>query len=166
MNVINFFEDLAVLWNSTQKCGTCWTFGAPLTEPGLNATIPRPTEECCTHLMVTNYAIGSQYRFSGSTNLQNYEACDHTFTLYAVQQRTDIGQQVFREIPGHPIDSGLWKQVHEPLLGCLGCGRELELCTLGYDFDITSWRMETVIFKEDQNWTGWKITATFRERIQ
>ena len=165
MNVINFFKDLAQSWDEQSKCGSCWKFGAPLSESGLNKSISKPEEACCTHLFVTSYRIGSQYRYNGTTGLQNYEAADHSFVLYAVQQVTDIGQNVYNEIPDSLVDDGLWAKIQEPLLGCLGSGRELELCELGYDFDITSWIMETVMLKEDQNWTGWRITGTFRELI-
>ena len=165
LNLVDFFEELTELWTDQGKCGSCWSFGAPLTEAGANKQQLESGEECCIHLILTNYKIISGYRYSPETKLQNYESCDHSFTLYAVMPRADIGQNVFNEIAGHPIEQSLWAEVQAKILGCLGCGRELDLCELGYDFDIVSWIMESVFFKEDQNWTGWKITGTFRERL-
>lgn len=165
LDLVSFFKDLAELWTAQEKCGSCWSFGAPLTEAGANKQQPADGQECCIHLILTNYRLISGYRYSPETSLQNYESCDHSFTLYAVMQRSDIGQNVFNEIAGHPISSSLWAEVQSKISGCLGCGRELSLCELGYDFDIVSWMMESVFFKEDQNWTGWKITGTFRSKL-
>ena len=165
LNAVTFFKELAESWKAANKCGNCWSFGAPLTEAGMNTQQPQSGSECCVHLILTKYRVGSTYKYNDTTKLQNYEACNHNFTLYAVVQRSDTGQNVFNEIEGHPISESLWTEVHEPLLDCLGCGREMDLCALGYDFDIISWDMEAVIFKEDQNWTGWKITGSFREKL-
>lgn len=164
LDLVAFFTDLAALWTEQGKCDSCWSFGAPLSEAGMNRQQPETGEECCIHLILTNYRMGSAYRYSPQTEQQNYKSCDHHFILYAVMQRSDIGQNVFNEISGHPITESLWAESLSKIAGCLGCGRELELCELGYDFDILSWSMESVLLKGDQNWTGWKITGSFRTK--
>ncbi|MGL5233831.1 MAG: hypothetical protein ACRC8Z_03615, partial [Empedobacter falsenii] len=62
-----------------------------------------------------------------------------------------------------PIEDSIWKTVIEPLQNCLGCGNELDLCELGYDFEITKWDMEIVKKYEDSNYAGWKINGIFRQ---
>lgn len=160
--VIEFFEKLTELYNSTNKCGFCWEYGAPLSESAMNNQQPVDGRQCCVNVFVTDYQISSYYQTNNQTSLTNFEACDHRFTLFVVQQREDIGQNVFNEIPGHDITSGLWKELYAPLQNCLGCERDLYECELGYDFMVTAWDMMVVKFKDDRNLTGWKISGRFR----
>lgn len=160
--IINYFEKLAEQYNSENKCGFCWSFGAPLSESAMNKQLAEEGKQCCINLFVTDYQISSFYKVNDITGLTNYEACDHRFTLYAVQQREDIGQNTFNEIPGHNIDTSLWRELLQPLQDCLGCEKELYECMLGYDFQVLAWDMVLVKFKEDRNLTGWKISGRFR----
>lgn len=167
MNVITFFEDAVKLWNGKPdeeiepKCGFCWSFGAPLSESGLNASESIADDKCCVHLFVTYYKTATSYTKS-NTGLKNREWCDHIFILFAVQS-SDIGANVYNEQPNHDIDESLWKTHLQPIQDCLACGNELELCDLGYDFEIAKWDMEVVKKYEDMNYTGWKITGIFRQ---
>lgn len=165
MDIVQFFQDLVDNYNADLKCGFCWQFGAPLSESGMNKQQIEQDSACCAHLFLTDYVERAEYRFNTSTGLNNYEACLLDFTIYVGVQREDIGQNVYNEIAGHPLDQGLWAEVFNPLKDCLGCGRELYLCELGYDFDITKWNMRKVQFKDDKNFTGWKIDGTFRIKM-
>ena len=161
--IIEFFKALAAKYNDEQKCGFCWTFGAPLSESAMNNQQAVEGEQCCINMFVTDYKISSQYGVSNPTGLTTTEDCDHRFILYVGQQREDIGQNVYNEVPGYDeITDSLWAEVYKPLMDCLGCARHLYECELGYDFRVTAWDMETVKFKEDRNLTGWKITGRFR----
>ena len=168
MNIIKFFEDLTILWNGNpdeeipSKCGECWYFGAPLGESEMNASQSTDQDKCCVHLFVTYYKTSSSYTKNLQTGLINREWCDHIFTLYAVKQ-SRIDLNIYNEQPLHPIDESLWKTIIEPLQNCLGFGAELELCELGYDFEISKWDMEVVKKYEDSNYTGCKINGTFRQ---
>lgn len=162
MDIVQFFKDLTAKYNAEEKCGFCWEFGAPLSESGMNKQQIDQDRACCVHLYLTDYSERSEYRYNGQTGLNNYEACLMDFTAYVGQQREDIGQNTYNEIGGHPVEEGLWAEVYKPLRDCLGCGRELYLCELGYDFDITKWNMKKIIFKDDKNFTGWRIDGTFR----
>lgn len=160
MNIVKFFQDLADRWNTDQKCGFCWSFSAPLSEDRMNATIK--DEPCCVHLFLTFISNSHGYKTTPKTGLKSLEWCDVNFTLYAVQ-KTNLGINAYNEIPDHPIDESLWKTILEPLNNCLGCGNELDLCELGYDFEIIRWQMETTLLQHDNNYTGWKINGTFRQ---
>lgn len=160
--IVEYFRDLAEHYNALNKCGFCWTFGAPLSESAMNNQQAVYGSQCCINMFVTDYQISSYYRVNDRTGLTNYEACDHKFTLYVVQQREDIGQNVFNEIPGHDISTSLWGELYGPLKNCLGCERNLYECELGYDFEVLSWDMVIVKFKEDRNLTGWKVSGRFR----
>ncbi len=162
MNAIKFFEDLSTRWQSESKCNECWTFGAPLGEGEMNASQSTIETQCCVHLFVTYYKTSSGYSKNGQTGLVNREWTDHIFTLFAVKH-SDISLNVYNEQPYHPIDQSLWKTIIEPLQNCLGNGNEIDLCELGYEFEITKWDMEVVKKYEDSNYTGWKINGTFRQ---
>ena len=134
MNVITFFEDLASNYNDKQQCGECWTFGAPLSNSGMNAS--KSDAPCCVHLFLTFYRTSSNYQRNSITGLANRHYTDHSFILYVVKQsRVDLN--TYNEQTGHPIDASLWMSILEPLQNCLGSGNELDLCELGYEFDIT-----------------------------
>jgi len=158
MNIITFFENIAKAWSKEKRCGECWTFGAPLSNSGMNKS--EPEKACCVHLFVTNYNTVSGY-FTGSTGLKNRQWTDHNFIMYAVKD-ANIGVNTYNEQPGHCIDSSLWKTHCEPLLDCFGNGNEIDLCKFGFD-DLINWRMEVVTNYQDSNYAGWRITATFRE---
>ncbi len=162
MNVIKFFEDLTKQWNEENHCDDCWTFGAPLGEGEMNASQSTIDNQCCVHLFVTYYKTSSSYTKNSRTGLKNREWTDHIFILYAVKH-SDIGLNIYSEQPFHPIDESLWKTIIEPLQDCLGNGNEIDLCELGYDFEIVKWDMEVVKKYEDSNYTGWKIAGTFRQ---
>ena len=160
--IIDFFKALAAKYNDEQKCGFCWEFGAPLSESAMNNQQAVEGRQCCVNLFVADYKISSIYSVNNNTGLTTTEDCDHRFIVYVGQQREDIGQNVYNEIEGHEITSSLWAEVYKPLMDCLGCDRALYECELGFDFRVTAWDMETVKFKDDRNFTGWKITGRFR----
>lgn len=159
MNIVKFFQDLANRWDAEQKCGFCWAFSAPLSESGMNSTAVNTP--CCTHLFLTYIRNAHGYKNSPQTGLKSLEWCDVSFTLYAVQN-TNLGINTYNETPNHPISESLWSTILEPLNNCLGCGNEINLCEMGYPFEIIKWDMETAIYHHDNNYTGWKINATFR----
>lgn len=161
--IIDFFKALTAKYNDEQKCGFCWTFGAPLSESAMNNQQAEEGRQCCINVFVTDYKISSIYGSNNATGLTTTEDCDHRFILYVGQQREDIGQNVYNEIPGYDeITDSLWAEVYKPLLDCLGCERVLYECELGFDFRVTAWDMETIKFLHDRNFTGWKITGRFR----
>lgn len=164
MDLVQFFQDLADKYAADKKCGLCWSFGAPLSESGLNKQEITQENVCCVQMFLTDYSIGSEYRYSQRTELLNFERCLHNFTLYVVQQVDDTGISTYNEITGHPISQSLWQTVYKPILDCLGCGKELYLCELGYDFDIIKWALKKVHLRGDRNLTGWKIDGTFRTK--
>lgn len=159
MNLVKFFQELSDRWTQEKKCGFCWSFSAPLSESGMNTAINK--EICCVHLFLTQIENIHGYKINDLTGLKSLEWCDFNFVLYAVKD-SNIGINVYDEIPNHPIDESLWKTILEPLNNCLGCGNELDLCELGYDFEIIKWQMQTSILEMDNNYTGWKIFGTFR----
>ena len=164
MNVIKFFKEVAERYNDEDKCGFCWSFKAPLSESGLNKTELTEEEQCCLQLFITDYETDPGETIDERTGLSKKKYCDHIFTLYVVKP-SDIGLNVYNEIPGHPISESLWETILEPIQNCIGCGNEFDLCEMGYDFDILRWKMKAVQFKEDYNYTGWRILGVFRQKI-
>lgn len=164
MNVIQFFQQVSTEWNEEQKCNSCWTFGAPLSISGMSGSTQENDSVCCNHLFITEYEISNGYKKNDLTQQINTEWCDHIFTLFVVK-KADLGINVYNEQTGHPIDESLWKTILEPLLNCLGCGKEFDLCEMGYEFEIFKWNMKATIYKEDQNYTGWRILGIFRQYI-
>ncbi|RMZ58973.1 hypothetical protein D1632_15520 [Chryseobacterium nematophagum] len=164
MNIVSFFKQVVERYNDESKCGFCWAFKAPLSESGLSRAQLREEDECCLQLFITDYETDTGYRMNEKTGLSHRKYCDHSFTLYVVKP-SDIGLNVYNEIPGHPINESLWETILAPIQNCIGCGNEFDLCEMGYSFDILRWKMKTVQFKEDHNYTGWRILGVFRQFI-
>lgn len=158
MNIIQFFEQKTIEWNKSNHCNSCWTFGAPLSEAEMNAT-RHDDDACCVHLFVTTYRTTSGYQRT-QTGLISRVYTDHHFVLYAVRHAR-LGINTYSEQPHHPIDESLWKTHIEPLQKCLGKGHEIDFC--GSGLEIQRWDMDVVKQYNDMNYTGWKITGTFRE---
>lgn len=162
MNIISFFKNLTEQFNNENKCGFCWEYSAPLSESGMN----RKTSEdpCCTHIFITYYKTSIGYKKDGQTTLKNEEWKDHIFTLYVVR-KSNLGVNIYNEANGYPISEGLWSTILEPLQNCLGDANNLPICELGYPFEVTKWDMETTVLKDDNNYTGWKVSGIFREKL-
>lgn len=159
MNIIDFFQNLANRWNEENKCGFCWKFSAPHSESAMNTA--RTEDPCCVHLFLTYRRNIRGYSQNPRVNyLTKAEYCDYYFTLYAVKQ-SEIGLNVYSEMPEHAIDESLSKTILEPLENCLACGAEIDLCESGYT--MLKWDMETTTLHLDSNYTGWKITGAFRK---
>lgn len=161
MNIIDFFQAKTLVFNSENKCGFCWSFGAPLSESGMNSSKPANNAECCLHLFVTYYKTSSSFTRNSMTSLKNREWTDHIFTLFAVQN-ANLGTNTYNEQPLHPISESMWSTHLKPIQECLGNGNELVICE---PFELIRWDMEVVQRFEDQNYTGWKINGTFRENL-
>lgn len=164
MDIVAFFKDLVSHYSEINKCGFCWAFGAPLSESGMNKQEMRDAEVCCMHIYLTDVIYRSEMRYNATTTLQNYDGCNTSFTLYIGRQTEDLGLNSYDEIQDHPVEESLWDTIWKPLQECLGCGREFDLCELGWDFDITKWDMRMVKFKDDNNFTGWKVEGSFRTK--
>lgn len=164
MNIKNFFTDLVKHYNETNKCGRCWAFFAPLSEKRLNQTKLKEEELCCTKIFLTYYKYSSGILRNPQTGLTAKRYCDYILTFYVVTE-TKLGKNTDREQPYHEEDESLYNSIIAPLEECIGCGREFEICSIGYNFDIFKWDMEPVVQDYDNNYVGWKVNAVFREYI-
>lgn len=162
MDIVTFFEDLIELWNTEKKCDSCWAFSAPLSEDGMNATVKSDIDKCCTHFFITEYETSSGDTENPDTGEIIKSWCDHIFTLYVVKHAS-LGVNTYNEQPEHPISESLWATILRPIQNCLGCGKQFDLCELGYDFKIPKWNMKAIKLKEDHNYTGWRILGIFRQ---
>jgi hypothetical protein len=160
MTVIEFFRQLATRWTNDGQCGECWTFSAPLSVETMNNYVVREATECCVHMFVTRYNIRTAETRSPNTGLVNSQTCVHDFDIYFVKQ-SDLGTMIDNEQIGYGENDGVLGSILDPLAECIGCGREFELCAMGWDFDITQWTMYPVIKNQDHNWTGWRVAGTF-----
>lgn len=164
MIVPTFFKQVAEQWTADQQCGECWVSSAPLSVQAMNNYVVREGEECCVHIFVTRYNIRTIETRHPVTKLVNSTKCVHDFDLYFVKQ-TDFGTHVDNEQIGYGDDESLIGEILDPLSECIGCGREFDLCAMGWDFDITQWSMTPTIREQDFNWTGWRVAGTFEINV-
>lgn len=172
MDVVEFFKQVAADWQVAQKCGFCWSFGAPLEESAVNKQQAPDGEEpdedlsCCVNVLLADIVIAPQRTFDPVTTFQTSRADNHSFTLYVLRQ-DEIGKNNYNEIAGHPIEESKWAETLRPLQKCLTAENLLPFCEkLGHSIQITAWQMTAKTNYLDQNYTGWQIRATFKELIQ
>ena len=165
MDIVNFFKRQTDLWNEDNKCGFCWSFGAPLTESGVNETvIDKNCNDCClVNLFITNLSERKNRNYNNTTKLLIDYTIDYTFTLHVLAlDRTDTN--VYNEQIGYPVCESKWSNILRPLQKCVCEEEVLKLCEiLDKKILITNWNAITRINWLDNNYTGWSITMTFRD---
>lgn len=161
MEIVDFWKRQVDKWQTENKCGFCWEFGAPLKDSQLN--IEQTDEACCTYVFLTEIETVETPKFSPNTGFLNGKNCDTTFTLYVVR-KGDLGTNNYSEIKGHPISESNWETIFNPISECLDCNLILDFCTLEYGLkiDITQWRKTLEHAAFDNNYFGWKVRGTFR----
>lgn len=162
MDIINFWQQQVDAWNAANYCNKCWTFGAPLTEAGVNIQQVPEAEACCVHVIVSSYREGISPTYNSRTGLMNRRPRTINLTMRFMQQDTD-GANVYNEILGHPISESKWVNILQPLKECITPEGVIDFCAfLGYNVDITSWSMEAEITRLDNSYTGWRINMQLR----
>lgn len=165
MNLPQFFKDMVANFNTTDRCGFCWSFKKVKGESGMNTLRLTDSDKCCVQVILTyerkNYS--ERYNFVTTATTENY--CDNQFTLYVVKP-SDLGRNYSHEIPGHDETESVSASIIQPLFACLTCENVLDLCELGYEFGISQWSTEEVLFLGDQNFSGIKINGMFRVKLE
>ena len=164
MNPIDFFEQQVAKWNEDEKCGFCFSFSAPLVESAINIQQIRKDEECCVQVMITDVGFQNNFTRNATTRLLTEEICDHTFTLFVLAPDS-LGINNYNEIANHSVEESKWKRILQPLQDCFGCGLILDFCDFWqFPVEVTQWRGTSLLNYQDNNYSGWKINATFRIR--
>jgi hypothetical protein len=162
VNPITFFEQQIQIYNEDEKCDSCWSFSAPLKESAINITQPLPDEKCCVKVFLTDLTTSQNNEYNNTTNYITRKTCDYTFNLFVLKDST-IGRNNYDEMKGYSIDESKWKLIFEPLEQCMGCDAQLDFCDImGFNIQVPRWSMSMVHNYLDQNYDGWKISATFR----
>jgi len=115
IDIVNFYKDKVQQWNDENKCGFCYSFGAPLFNSELNI---QQIEDCCLNVFLVNYNIKPIYKndnvFFGYQNIDYFL---HNFDLYLILP-SELGINNYNEISGHPIEESKWKTIFFPLINC------------------------------------------------
>ncbi|HSH68032.1 MAG TPA: hypothetical protein VLB84_20025 [Bacteroidia bacterium] len=160
MDIVKFWKQQVEKWQEDEKCGFCWEFSAPLFENVTN--IQQTEEDCCTYVFLTKLVRNRVPQFSANTGFLNRKFCDYSFTLHVVR-KGDLGTNNYNEIAGHPIEESRWNEIYKPIADCLDCDLMLDFCEfVGLKVDEMTWREEMEQAYMDNNYFGWRITATFR----
>jgi hypothetical protein len=84
MNVIIFWQEQVNKWNEENKCGFCWSFGAPLKIEAMNIQQIQPDKKCCVNVFLTDLTIQKQNIYSSNSVYVDKSICQTRFTLYAL----------------------------------------------------------------------------------
>ena len=171
MDIVKFWSDVTAQWQAEQKCGLCWEFEAPYIE-ALSHSIQNVNrdeigdEKCCVSVIYTTPQISETQGIHPLTQFPIREGRDYSFTIHFVK-RGDLGTNNYTEIKGHPVSESRHETTYNPILKCLEDKRLYELfCEyVGKKIDVPVWRLQPSHAYLDNNYFGWKLTATFREEI-
>lgn len=161
MNIVKFWSDQVNKWKETDKCNMCWEFSAPLFEDASN--IFQNREACCTYVLLTDLTENTVPRYNTQTGFKTAQHTDYSFTVDFVI-KGDLGTNNYNEIKDHPIEESRYETIYRPLRECINLNDiDLDFCEfLGYIPENMRWNMSMSRAYLDNNYFGWKLTASFR----
>lgn len=161
MDIVDFWSKQVNKWKEEQKCDMCFEFSAPLFEDASN--IFQTREACCTYVLLTGWKERSTPTYDRISSLKLNQSTDVIFTIDIVQ-KGDLGTNNYNEIEGHPIEQSRYETIYKPIRECINLNKiELDFCLfLGFKPQESKWELEMSRAYLDNNYFGWKITATFR----
>lgn len=165
MDIKEFWKSQVDIWNQSEFCGRCWTFGGVTDRAGINRYKIREETKCCVHVFITDRVNDNNFIYPSETSVfQRRINCVNSFTLWVlVPSRIDLND--FNEIPDHPEEESLEETIISPLRECLGCDDILDMCeAAGYLFRVERWSIADVYRAFDNNYTGLRIGAVFNEQ--
>lgn len=163
MNVVDFFKVQTQYWDSIQKCGFCWKFGAPLRESDLNEKELTTPEECCIQVDITNLTIRPVRTYDVITTFVTQYFEEYSFDLNILLPSV-VDTNVYNEQPEHPISQSKWETILKPIYECLNGLEPFDFCDLlGRNIQIVAMNWISRIDYLDNNYTGWTIRLTLRD---
>ena len=165
MNIVKFWQDQVNKWNDENKCGLCWTFGAPLVEDKVNIQQFENDKECCVKVF---FLQDKQPAFSTSnsysqTGFVNQITCNKSFQLLVLFD-SKLGLNMFNEIKGHSEEESVWNTKLSVLQDCLSCDAQIDFCEiLGQQSRVTQWSGQQVINYLSSTFVGYRISVTFQD---
>jgi hypothetical protein len=98
LDLILFFNDLVLKWNTEEKCGFCWAFTAPMRDSDLNEYQIKEVDKCCLVVAVTDYSFETVRRYNNA-KYEDDKYIFHDFKLN-VMATDSIGRNVYDEASG------------------------------------------------------------------
>ena len=153
--IVQAFEDLIAIYNNEERCGFCWEFEAPYRISDMNESIKK-SDDCCVRVFLINRR-GNDNNFRPNVNNVQVSRITEIATLYFLIY-DDIGTNVHKEIPDHPVSESKHERILKPLLNCI---LDLDFCEVNEDIVITSKSWSSEIDYLADNYTGWRVDINF-----
>ncbi len=156
IDIVNFYKEKVDKWNADQKCGLCYSFGAPLFNSEVNI---QQTEGCCVNVFLTNIRVRSNFNQT-TDKMLGYKLIDSYILSFELNFLTqgELGVNNYNEIIGHPIEGSKWETTFKPLLNCFGCA-ENQCETIDGFGGYNKWEVELVHNYLDKVYNGIKVRA-------
>lgn len=166
MNIIEFWETQVNKWNDENKCGICWTFGAPLVEDKVNIQQFEDDKQCCAKvffLQDKQPAFNTANQYNTQTGLVNQVTCSKSFQLLVLFD-SKLGLNMYNEIKGHSTSESVWTEKLSVLQDCLACDAQIDFCEiLGSKSRVTQWSGQQVVNYLSSTFVGYRISVTFQD---
>lgn len=165
MNIVDLLERQVQKWNEEQKCGFCWTFGAPLTESAANLQQPREDSKCCVQVLFLQDKVvpfSTTNVYNQFTGLRERAVCTRNFQILFLLPE-DLGRNNYNEISGHEVSQSKWAMTLQRLQECLSCDVHFDFCELiGREYQLTQWSAKQEINLFDDIYSGYRVTAAIQ----
>jgi len=74
MDIVDFWSKQITIWDENNKCGLCWSFGAPLVSSQLNIEQSIPGKECCVNVFLTDITFREAFTLA-NTGFKRTSSC-------------------------------------------------------------------------------------------
>lgn len=162
LNMFKFWRRIIKRWNTEGRCFAPWVLSMPLSLEKMNQYIVRWTDGCVSHAFLTRYNVSNETIRSQQTGFDQYTVTSHNFEIYFVRPYDGAGTQVDNEVDDER--EGLVDEILSDMLECLGIESPLDVCDSNEAFEVVSWNVYPVIYQEDHNYTGWRVSGTLTQR--
>lgn len=159
----NIIQNLFDAWDDNEKCGYCWKLVRTLDDHIQGTTnIYKPVTDdlCCVHAFLKgiNYSNGKEVNnvFGYST----IQYCDYKLHFYIAKQTKFNGAKA-DELG---CDDNIYNDVIKPLMDCLECEFETDLCEIAEGETVTTLNesYKPLFSFGDENWAGLDYYVTIR----
>lgn len=149
-------------WNVDSKCGKCWkyvrTFNDYVAGTTNTFTPLKDGDECCTYVFLEGMETKSVKKDTDYRGMV-LQYCDY-FLHFKIVEQSDFQIQKGDEFH---CNDGLFDRHVKPLIDCLGCDFESNLCEIDNSIEIFGEQTKPIFSFGDMNWAGIDYRLTIRK---
>lgn len=162
LNIFKFWRRVINRWNVEGQCFAPWKLSMPLSVQKMNQYTVRWDDGCKAHAFLTRYNVSNETTRAQNTGFDTFTRTNHNFEIYFVKPYDSTGTQIDNEVDDER--DGLIDEILSDMLDCLGIESPLDICDPEESFEVESWSAYPVIYQEDSNYVGWRVSGVISQK--